>query len=150
MAVLPTTRGIKHTFKRPPLDLPASSPNGASPSNAYKTRSLLDLVDYNAFHNPDFIFCLQASRNSLNPQPITYRELAESVGRCIGWLVDQNIRVGPDQSGRSSEAKHAPVALLMSSDITLFIYVLALMRLGVPVHVSFFGSQVTKRLTRAR
>lgn len=132
MAVLPAADGVKHTFKRPPLE----RQNGISPSNAYKIRSLLDLVDYNAFHNPDFIFCLQDSKDSLKPQQITYRQLAEAVGRCTGWLASQNIKLCSDQSGRSSEANHAPVALLMSSDITLFIYVLALMRLGVPVHVS--------------
>ena len=139
MAILPAARSIRHAFKRPPLDLPTSSQNGTSPSNAYKIRSLLDLVDYNAFHNPDLIFCLQELKDSLHPRQITYRELAEAVGRCTGWLGYQNVKFGPVQSDGSSEAKHAPVGLLMSSDITLFIYVLALMRLGVPVYVSSIG-----------
>lgn len=135
MAVLPAAKGIKHTFKRPPLDLPH---DGTSPNDAYKTRSLLDLVDYNASHNSDFTCCLQDSKDGLNPQQITYRKLAEAVGRCTGWLAHQNSGLCSDQSGRLSEAKHAPIALLMSSDITLFIYLLALMRLGVPVDVSSF------------
>ena len=140
MAILSTANGPEHEFKRPPLNLPesAENQNGNSSSNSYRIRSLLDMVDYNAFHNPNLLFCLQESKDSLELWPITYVDLAAAVGRCTGWLNYQNIDRAPcQQQGELSEAKPAPVALLMSSDITLFIYVLALMRLGTPVRFSF-------------
>lgn len=136
MGSLPVANGT--AFRRPPLysSEPNGQQNGISVGNSNKICSLLHLVDFNAFHNPELVFCLQESKDGEKLRRITYKELAQAVGRCTGWLNHQNIEVAPrQQKGEAPRVKPAPVALLMSSDITLFIYMLALMRLGVPVHL---------------
>lgn len=136
IALSPAANDTKHTFHRPPIDGVDSTGNqsGNLPQWTRKIRSLLDLVDFNAFHNPDLLFGLQESKTSAELRSITYKELAEAVGRCIGWLVDQNLNhISSKSHGQESQAKPPPVALLMNSDVIIFIYVLALMRLGIPV-----------------
>ena len=136
IALSPAANGTKHTFHRPPIN-GVESPrdqDGSIPRWTWKIRSLLDLVDFNAFHNPDLLFGLQESKTSGDLRHITYKELAQAVGRCIGWLNDQNLNHISNKLNRPEfQAKPPPVALLMNSDVNIFIYVLALMRLGIPV-----------------
>ena len=153
IALSPAASDTKHTFHRPPINgvKSAGDQTGNLPRWTGKIRSLLDLVDFNAFHNPDLLFGLQESKTSAGLRSITYKELAQAVGRCIGWLADQNLNRTSNKSHRQEfRAKSPPVALLMNSDVNIFIYLLALMRLGIPVLIQSAGCQRQGRLTYAR
>ena len=136
IALSPAANETKHIFHRPPINGVDSVSNESvnTPRWTSKIRSLLDLVDFNAFHNPDLLFGLQESKTSADLRSITYKELAQAVSRCIGWLNDQNLNhISNKLNRQESPPKPPPVALLMNSDVNIFIYVLALMRLGIPV-----------------
>ncbi|KAL8766520.1 MAG: hypothetical protein Q9209_006736 [Squamulea sp. 1 TL-2023] len=126
----------KRAFIRPALNISESSRKQSSnvQSNDASIRSLLDLVDFDAIHNPDHVFCLQEIKTTFELRRITYRELATAVEACTIWLSHQGIAPSSrPRNGEAPEKKPPPVALLMGSDITLLIYLLALMRLGIPV-----------------
>ena len=135
MAILKTSNHKERTFDRPPLDLKGSSNNqhGHKRNNFTTIHSLLDLVDFNAARNPNHVFCLQELKHELRLHELTFQGLADAIGICTAWLSHEI--AGLDFSQQNGEKENpAAVALLMGSDITLFIYVLALMKLGIPVH----------------
>ena len=137
MAILRANDIKEHTFDRPPLDLRDSLKNkqGSKRSNFETVHSLLDLVDFNAARNPDHVFCLQELKHEFGLHKITFKGLADAVGICAAWLSREIVGLASEQqNGETSDQKPAAVALLMGSDIVLFIYILALMRLGIPVH----------------
>ena len=142
------SNGMKHSFHRPPIN---SLESAGNQDEKWKIRSLLDLVDFNAFHNADLLFGLQESKTSTDLRSITYKELAQAIGRCISWLYDQTLNYPSDKPNRHEfQARPPPVALLMNSDVNIFIYVLALMRLGIPVLIPSPRCQLRARLTCAR
>jgi acyl-CoA synthetase (AMP-forming)/AMP-acid ligase II len=105
-------------FKRPPVTLhPASSDQ--------PIRTIPELIDYNATHNPDVSFCVQAVKDAA-PVQITFGQLRDAISRrCTQLRVDLQLKPGPKKS--------APVALVMDSDVVLLVHLFALMGLGVPV-----------------
>ncbi|KAL8827908.1 MAG: hypothetical protein Q9191_002897, partial [Dirinaria sp. TL-2023a] len=129
MGSLPIEDSKVYTFIRPPLDAEESidSRKGAKTNNS-TIHTLLDLVDFNAVNNPDHVFCLQELKNKNDLHGLTCKDLADAVGKCTFRLMDEIV----DQ-GRNANQKPDAVALLMASDVTLFIYLLALMRLDIPV-----------------
>lgn len=136
MGSLPETDFQVRTFVRPFLSLtgPSESINGNGIQGSSKIRTILDLVDFNAIHNPDHTFCLQELKDSHALRQITFRELAQAVRSCSAWLCQQKVVSPPGGVfGEATVERAAPVALLMASDIGIFINLLALMRLGVPV-----------------
>lgn len=137
MAVLKASDNKEHTFDRPPLNLKGTSENqhGSKRSNFETIHSLLDLVDFNATRNPNHVFCLQELKHEFGLHKLTFKGLADTVERCTTWLSREIEGLASQQrNGEISDRKPAAVALLMGSDIALFIYILALMRLGIPVH----------------
>ena len=135
MAIWQSSDNKEHGFDRPPLDRKATSENqNCNKRNSFATiHSLLDLVDFNAARNPDHVFCLQEVKHGFDLHKLTFKGLADAVEICTTWL--GHAIVGLASSNRNGEReKPTAVALLMGSDITLFIYILALMRIGIPVH----------------
>ena len=135
MAIAQASGNKEHAFDRPPLDPKGSSANqhGNKRKNSGTIHSLLDLLDFNAARNPNHVFCLQELKNESRLHKLTFNGLADAVGICTAWLSHEITDLASSQQSGEKE-NIAAVALLMGSDITLFIYVLALMRLGIPVH----------------
>lgn len=106
------------TFKRPPVTLlPASAEQAI--------RTIPELIDYNATHNRDVVFCVQAVKDAA-PVQITFGQLRDAISRrCARFRAELQLDPGPKKS--------APVALVMDSDVELLIHLFALMGLGVPV-----------------
>lgn len=96
-------------------------------------RTLLDLLDFDAINNPELLFCLQEVKDAPTLRKITFRELARAVELCSAWLCRAQCTRPADQLHGWQAEKPAAVALLMGSDIGIFIYLLAMMRLGTPV-----------------
>ncbi|KIK64898.1 hypothetical protein GYMLUDRAFT_39839 [Collybiopsis luxurians FD-317 M1] len=93
-------------FIRPPLNL------GYLPDDARGANGLPELIEFNARHNPDHFFCLQSRAGEESfPYSITFAQLRLAYG----------------------EAYPNPVGVLLGSDITTFIYLAALLRIGTPV-----------------
>ncbi|KAI0036586.1 hypothetical protein K488DRAFT_40891 [Vararia minispora EC-137] len=112
------------TFVRPHLNL------GYLPAQADGVSSLPELVDFVACNNPQRTFGLQlrAGEDTV-PWTISFSELQGAVQEASAWLVSSCGAV----ARVSRDVKVAPVALLLASDIGIFIYMVALMRIGVPV-----------------
>lgn len=106
------------TFKRPPVTLlPASAEQAI--------RTIPELIEYNATHNRDEVFCVQAVKDAA-PVQITFGQLRDAISRrCAQLRAELELDPGPKKS--------APVALVMDSDVELLIHLFALMGLGVPV-----------------
>lgn len=106
-------------------------------------RSLPDLILHNAVYNPQKTFCLQAKQPSKPGEEfefvnVSFLELALSVERCCNWIlnnIDGTHAARIDSNGCVQKCK--PVALLLESDLTLFVYLAALLTLNIPVSSSF-------------
>ena len=99
-------------------------------------RTLPELVEFNALHNPDYLFCLQARRQPKEPLSVTHGQMKEAILRSSDWLLKYVKEVQlPDRQDDGTIAKGPPVALLMENDIGLWIHLLSLLSLGVPVSV---------------
>lgn len=126
----------QHSFHRARFD-----PLGRNLARDDNIRSLPDLINFNAEVNPHHLFCVQASArsnvNSGNAEDagygatqISFRTLKQAVDACSSWL--GNSLLPPAGQERS---RVAPVALYLESDVGLFIYIAALLSLGVPVSI---------------
>lgn len=98
--------------------------------------NLPDLIEFNATHNAELTFGLQSQANGLPPLKITYAQLQTAVVHASSWLLMSDCTTARTSHGKSPR----PVAILLSSDIGIFIYMAALIRLGVPVCVQFPSS----------
>jgi len=111
-------------FRRPHLNL------GYIPDKPEGVNGLPELIEFNAIHNPDSIFCVQArAGDHSTPCQITFAQLQVAVERCCVWLLTS----GSTNGRKEGEIYPAPVGILLGSDITIFIYMAALVRLGTPV-----------------
>ena len=117
---------ITMVFRRPYLNL------GYIPDEPEGVNGLPELIEFNAVHNPDSIFCLQTrAKEGSTPCQITFAQLQAAVERCCAWLLASG-----STNGRGEGEKYpAPVGILLGSDITIFIYIAALLRLGTPVSI---------------
>ena len=111
-------------------------PTYSTTPQASSIRTLPQLLEYNAKHNPNYLFCQQTRRRngSLHLLSVTHGQLRDAVFRCQEWLqesVNELELPYPTQNDRLT--KGPPVALFMESDIGLWVHLLALMGLGVPV-----------------
>lgn len=106
-----------------------------------RIRTLPELIVYNSRVNAEHVFCVQTRKRTEQQQPggsgfvrVTHLQLAQAVGKCSEWLV-QNVgelrRPWRDESGASR--KGPPIALLMESDVGILFHLFAFMTLGVPV-----------------
>lgn len=111
------------TFIRPHLNL------GYGDDRDDGVNTLPDLVEFAATHNPDHIFGQQYRSNDASPCVITFSEFATAVERASAWLVNAGATTGRTER----EVNLPPVALLLGSDVTLFMFMCALLRIGTPV-----------------
>jgi hypothetical protein len=92
--------------------------------------SIPELIDFNAHHNADHPFCIQAN-SCAEPNIFTHGDFKIAVANCAQWLRDKvPIRETTDPKALT---KMGPVALLMQSDVGLVIHEFALISLGAPV-----------------
>ena len=129
-------------FIRAPIDLLSPNPDHDP------IRTVAELADFACDNNPDHLFCYQAEKKfSSDPtlRPVTLRQLKQAVLRCQHSLKDLvNLA---DVQHDTSHPK--PVALFMDSDLSLAIYTLSLIALGVPVSILFRLPDTTQNLTNA-
>lgn len=112
-------------FLRPILDV---SRNPATNESAI--HSLPDLIDFNAEHNPDLIFSLQEIRQEgkhVDLTALTFRELKNATISCA-HLIRKSLAV---EDGGVLDKQ--PIALLLESDINLFVHLAALLYMNIPV-----------------
>jgi len=111
-------------FRRPHLNL------GYTPDLPEGVNGLPELIEFNAQHNPDGVFCLQTrSGEGSSPCQITFAQLQAAVERCSAWLIAS----GSTNGRKEGEKYPDPVGILLGSDITIYIYIASLLRLGTPV-----------------
>lgn len=109
-------------------------------------QSLPELIDFNAKANSSHVFCIQAHRQkqtsadsarpaSLSSIRITNADLKTAILACQTWLIDnvKALQLPVIDVENGTVRKGAPVALLMDSDVGLWIHKMALIGLGVPV-----------------
>ncbi|TFK52667.1 acetyl-CoA synthetase-like protein [Heliocybe sulcata] len=103
---------------------------GYAPDHPEGVSTLPELIEFNARHNPDHVFGLQArAGEGAEPCQITFKQLQAAVERASAWLVKNGATTGRT----SRDQKVPPVGILLGSDITIYIYIAALLRIGTPV-----------------
>ena len=114
------------TFVRPHLNL------GYVEDQLGGVNSLPELIEFAAEHNPDHIFGVQnrAGEDTV-PCGITFSDFQSAVEHASFWLVSTGVTSGRTQRDQIV----APVGVLLGSDIGIFIYMAALLRIGTPVSV---------------
>ncbi|KAG7086748.1 putative NRPS-like protein biosynthetic cluster [Marasmius oreades] len=105
-------------FIRPHLNL------GYEPDLPHGVNGLPELIAFNAQHNQHLVFCRQI-RAGEGYHEITFAQLQAAVERCSAWLVASGVTEGP--------AAPSPVGIFLGSDVSIFIYIAALLRIGTPV-----------------
>jgi long-subunit acyl-CoA synthetase (AMP-forming)/nucleoside-diphosphate-sugar epimerase len=124
-------------FVRADICLPPSFPDEVKQKRGPNSvRTVPELVDFNAAHNADYVFCYQARKDdSSNPSlaSITHSEFKDAVLSCQQWLKTTitNLQL-PVLQENGVICRSTPVALFMESDIGLFVHIVALLGLGVP------------------
>ncbi|PTB42567.1 hypothetical protein M441DRAFT_137694 [Trichoderma asperellum CBS 433.97] len=91
--------------------------------------SLPELIDFNAVHNPDHLFCVQARSNE-PPINVTNAQFKLAVDQCAQWIAT-NVKL-PTAATKNGLAERPPVALLMESDFGLIVHQFALVSMGIP------------------
>ena len=115
-------------FCRPHLNL------GYAPDRPEGVNSLPELIEFNAKHNPDHIFGLQIrAGDDTTPCEITFEEFQHAVERASAWLVGTGATAGRTKR----DTPTPPVGILLGSDIGIFVYMAALLRIGTPVCFCF-------------
>jgi acyl-coenzyme A synthetase/AMP-(fatty) acid ligase len=102
------------------------------PAPAEKIKSTIDLIDFNAEHNPNALFCIQMEEHDVLLE-ISYKTFRDMISRSQAWVEENIHTVGRDESNKMS--KPHSIALFMDSDVGLLAYLFALMGLGIPVRV---------------
>jgi hypothetical protein len=104
-------------------------------------RSVPELVEYNARHNPKYIFCVQAGKKvqvgstGRDLLAVTHMQLKNAILKCSRWVVAHISQLQrPHKDGESGDiVKGPPVALFMESDIGILIHLFSFLGLGIPV-----------------
>jgi hypothetical protein len=121
---------VSSPFRRPRFS--ALPPRDTAVGQEQAITSLLDLVEFNAEHNADSVFCIQSqvstedefSSLGFDGCPITFKQLDDAVQNCADHL-EKLLEV-------DRAAKPTPVALCMESDVGLFLHLAALQALDLP------------------
>lgn len=136
----------RHQFQRASFDILLDQQSD-SPSSI---RSLPDIIQHNAIHNPDHIFCIQCKQSvsgggsRLDFIHVTFLELKHAVDRCCQWLLENISDIHPAEvCSDGAVRKSRPVALFMESDVGLFLHIAALLALNVPVRPEIRSSKKT-------
>ena len=109
------------------------SPPSASEEKAI--RSLPDLIVFNAEFNPKHSFAWQEERKRgcfTGFTRISFAKLYEVVKEGIKWVEINVLRATSKQAVDSCQTRMA-VALFLESDLTLFVYLCALLHMNIPV-----------------
>ena len=115
----------RSTYIRPKLNLGNIDHDGA-------VKSLPDLIEFNAVNNPHLLFGVQyADRQDVSPCDITFSQLQTAIEYASFWLVQTSCTNGRLQ--RQDFVR--PVGIMLGSDISIFIYIAALLRIGTPVGI---------------
>ena len=128
---------LSKTFQRAPFNLLLDEEH----ATADTIRSLPDLIHFNAIHNPHFLFCIQFNQSKRRPVEqeigeihVTFSELATAIEQCCVWILSKVKEIHPARlTSDGSVQKGPPVALFLESDVTLFVYIMALLTMNVPV-----------------
>jgi hypothetical protein len=112
------------------------------PAEDASLKTVAQLIDFNAQHNPNYMFCLQAEKplSGVKDPPllrITHKSFQAMILSCQTWVQEQIEEIQlPMKDERGHIVKGAPIGLLLDSDIGLLVYLFALVGLGVPVRSS--------------
>lgn len=127
------------SFRRPAFR--AVPPRAGTHPEQEEVTSLLDLVCFNACHNPTRQFCIQSHANRKQTDQsgpddsgydgvsITFGQLESAIYNCAESL---RKRFSTSYEANSPESRR-PIAIYLESDVGLFIHVLALQSLQIPV-----------------
>lgn len=123
------------TFSRAKINLHSAADHNDN------IKTVPELIEYNAKHNPEHVFCVQARKQTesllLKFITVTNLSLKQAVSQCSMWMTENLSELKlPSRDSCGRVVKGRPVALLMDSDIGLLIYEFALISLGVPVSTS--------------
>lgn len=115
-----------------------------SPPSIGAIRTSAELIDFNAEKNPDHLFCVQINPSGrvsecTNHLRITYQTFRDMIRGCQIWIEKNIPRAQSTRDDFGNITKSAPIAILSDSDVSLLVYVFALVGLGVPVG----SSQIT-------
>ena len=133
-SAIPTSMTMANSSKFVPAKLWLPTYNTTAQDSSIRT--LPELLEYNAEHNPANLFCQQARRSneSLQLFTVTHSQLRDAVSRCQQWLRETVNELELPHTGEDGRfIKGPPVALFMESDVGLWVHLLALLGLGVPV-----------------
>ncbi|KAI0322050.1 hypothetical protein OF83DRAFT_1096462 [Amylostereum chailletii] len=104
---------------------------GHSSNTPNVIRSLPELIEFNAQHNSEHVFGAQM-RSGNGPSQwlrMTFSDLQTAAERASAWLM----QCGATRERLSRDKSVPPVAIFLGSDITIFLYMAALLRIGTPV-----------------
>ncbi|CAD6985706.1 unnamed protein product [Tilletia controversa] len=116
-------------FIRPEFELP---PGRGSYTHQGDIRTLYDLLQTSAVKNPDHIFCHQFLPGPQTKRTVSHSQLLGAVDGCVADLVRRGLARRSEKISDSEVVRGSPVALLLGSDISIFIYILALAKIGNP------------------
>lgn len=103
-------------------------------------RSAPGLIEFNAIHSGDHLFCLQQEARGHALQRVSYAQLWNAVRNCAAELSGGIATVKPARLVGEMLEVTETVAIFLESGLGLFVHLMALMGLGVPV--SFVTSTV--------
>ena len=122
---------VKSSFIRPYINLSESNILTNGETHPPGIRNFPDLIRFNAIHNPNHLFCVQLSSDQKETR-ITFLEIAHAVEECCTWLLSHIKGVRENEHLADGE-KNKPIAIFLESDISLLIYLTALVTIHVPV-----------------
>lgn len=99
---------------------------------AFKT--IYDVLEWTAAKNPHHLFARQLSPSLRRDDiiDVSHSQLLAAVDCCAAWLVRKGI-ARPSRLCNGTVERGEPVGIFLGSDLTIFIYLLALCKLGNPV-----------------
>lgn len=123
----------KHVFRQPLFQVCREFPNSQE-----QLTTLPDLIDFNYENNADHLFAIQEIRSAGKPpssKSITFKDLKKAVVACTDLLNNLHSAAGGKiiSTGPQLQSQNRPIALFMESDVTLFVYLAALLYLDIPV-----------------
>ena len=118
---------IERPFNPPTISLRLGDPDERT------IRTIPQLIEFNARHNSDHVFCIQA-RKQQSSVSVSHFQLKQAILQCSDWLTSSVKQVKlPYEDGDGGLCRGPPIALAMNSDFGLLVHLLSLLSLGVPV-----------------
>lgn len=121
------------SFQRPHFTLPiAREPYDGQEGDSVRT--VYDLLEKSACLNPDHIFVHQVDRNQQDVMTWTHKQFLQIVDQAAIWLVTKQIAQRSVLSANGDFViRGKPIGILLGSDIGIFMWIVALSKLGHPV-----------------